>query len=52
MGINKQYMLIIEGAQMHYKTVHTIHNIATLLPRKFDLSKNEYTSYNKYNLNI
>lgn len=52
MGINEQYMLIIQRAQMHYKTVHTTHNITTLLPRKFDLSKNEFTSYYKYNLNI
>ena len=53
MDINEQYMLIIQGVQMHYKTVHTTHNITTSLPHKFDLSKNEYTtSYNKHNLNI
>ena len=52
MDINEQHMLIIQEAQMHYKTVHTTH-ITTLLPHKFDLSKNEYmTSYNKHNLNI
>ena len=53
MDINEQHMLIIQGAQMHYKTVHTTRNITTLLPHKFDLSKNEYmTSYHKHNLNI
>jgi len=45
-------MLIIQGAQMHHKTVHTTYNITTLLPHKFDLSKNKYISYNKHNLNI
>ena len=39
MDINEQHMLIIQGAQMHYKTVHTTRNITTLLPHKFDLSK-------------
>lgn len=53
MDINEPYMLIIQGVQMHYKTVHTTHNITTLLPHKLDLSKNEYTtSYNEHNLNI
>lgn len=45
-------MLTIQGTQMHYRSAHTTHNIKTLLPHKFDLSKNECTRYNKYNLNI
>lgn len=46
-------MLIIQGAQMRYKTVPITRNITTLLPHKFGLSKNEHkTSYNKCNLNI
>lgn len=52
MDINEQHMLIIQGPKCTIK-LYTTHNITTLLPHKFDLSKNEYmTSYHKHNLNI